>query len=272
MQTPESQSALQSELEAGTTELYADPLYFEQLYKNHYGDRDWYIARYLKTQGPILELGVGAGRIALPAVAGGAVVTGIDLSRAMLDYAKKRAESLPESRKANLSLIEGDIRNPPISNQFSLIACPFNTLQHLYYRQDVDACLSAVKRLLRKDGRFIFDVLKPDLEMLAFPFCREGFTFTHPTHGVRYSYMSQGRYDRIDQIWRRCFTFKRCDGEPEKGPATFVQHLTQRIFFPAELDAILYANGFEIKEQFGDFEGNEPSEKSRSMILECAVR
>ena len=74
--------------------------FYDRLYPGHLtgtsveGDIHFYRARARRVRGPILELGVGTGRVALPLVAAGHRVTGVDLSRWMLAVAQRKAEAL----------------------------------------------------------------------------------------------------------------------------------------------------------------------------------
>src|SRR2546421_744752 len=84
-------------------------------------DLDLYFAVAGRTGGPILELGIGSGRIAVPLAAAGYRVTGVDLDPAMLRRARERAARGGRKAEANLTLVEGDARDlPPTIGTFRL--------------------------------------------------------------------------------------------------------------------------------------------------------
>ncbi len=113
-------------------------------------------------EGPVLELGCGTGRIAVPVARAGAVVVGIDRSVEMLARARQRL------RRAKLMdralLIRGDIRALPFRKRpgFNLVMAPYGILQSLTRERDLKATLDSVARVLRKGGLFGIDLV-PDL-------------------------------------------------------------------------------------------------------------
>src|SRR5919202_2531049 len=115
--------------------------------------------------GPVVELGVGTGRIAIPVAAAGVRVIGVDSSRGMLDVCAEEAERAGVHEL--LDLREGDLRAPPVSERVPLVLCPFRAYLHL--RDDgerVDALLAA-RELLVPGGRLVFDVFEPGAEDIA---------------------------------------------------------------------------------------------------------
>lgn len=108
----------------------------------------------LQAGGPVLELGCGTGRIALPLARAGASVVGIDRSSAMLDRAAARV------RRGRLGdrvrLVRGDIRHLPFAddNPFPLVMAPYGVLQSLLRERDLEATLSSVRDVLEPGGTF----------------------------------------------------------------------------------------------------------------------
>jgi SAM-dependent methyltransferase len=115
---------------------------------------------------PVVELGVGTGRIAVPVAAAGVPVIGIDRSRGMLDVCRRRAEAAGVS--GNLDLRAGDFRRPPVTERVALVMCPFRAYLHL---PDDDeervAALRAAHDLLVPGGRLAFDVFAPSSDDIA---------------------------------------------------------------------------------------------------------
>ena len=266
-------SKTQFDLLAGTEEFYLDADYYDYEFKSRKADLDWYVERYLAVDGHILELGVGSARIALPAVRKGAKVTGVDLSDTMIQQAEKKRTRLPKSKQGALQLHQADMRTFNLDRKFELITIPFNAFMHLYTLEDVDLCLSSVKRHLRDDGRLVLDVLIPDLDYLTrSPFKRyEGITFQHPTFKEKYRYSEQSAYDPLTQVNQMWFYYDRVD-PGGKGPDSFCIQLSHRCFFPQELRRILDCHGFEILSECGDFLPGEVRSDSESLITECRQR
>lgn len=260
------------DLNAGTTEFYGDPVYYEHEFKNRRADVDWYVEQYLETDGPVLELAVGSGRIALKAVREGATVYGLDLSATMLQHAAARRAKLPKARQPHLQLARVDMRDFAFERRFGLISCPFNAFMHLYTREDAARCLAATKAALAPDGLFVLDVLMPDLDYFQrSPYKRfEGVTFKHPRYGTRYTYSEQSAWDPVRQINQMWFHYDRA--EEGEGPNHYVVQLSHRYWYPQELQMLLHYAGFEVLYALGDFEGGPLEADSDSMLLLCGHR
>lgn len=263
------------DLEAGTRDFYRDPVYYEFEFKSRRADVRWYVERYVAAEEPVLELGVGAGRIAVPAVRAGASVVGVDVSESMLARAEARRKRLPKAKRDHLELHAGDMRALDLGRRFGLVSCPFNAFMHLYTREDVERCLASVRAHLEPDGLFLFDVLMPDLEyLLRPPFKRyPGVRFKHPTYGIHYTYSEQSAWDPVSQICQMWFYYTRSEDEaPPEAPEELCIQLSHRYFWPQELDALLHYNGFERLMWFGDFEGGELRTDAESIVVMATPR
>ena len=102
--------------------------------------------------GPVLELGCGTGRIALPLGRAGVSLVGIDRSEAMLARARARVK---RGRIAGrVQLVRGDIRHLPFRTRFAMVMAPYGMLQSLLREKDLAATLAAVHGVLAPGGRF----------------------------------------------------------------------------------------------------------------------
>lgn len=112
-----------------------------------------------RTRGPVLELGCGTGRIALPLAREGICVVGLDRSEPMLARARLRARRA--RLKGQLSLVRGDIRALPFERPgpFGLVMAPYGILQSLLDDGDLTATLGAVAGVLGPGGVFGIDLV-----------------------------------------------------------------------------------------------------------------
>lgn len=261
------------DLHAGTTSLYLDPTYYDYEYKDRTADIRWYCERYAEAGGLVLELGVGTARIALRAARAGTPIVGLDLSETMLAHAAERRAALPKKARDHLALVRGDMRHFEFSERFALISCPFNAFQHMYTREDAEACLDGVRRHLQPGGVFLLDVLMPDLDYLSRPAFKTfaGVRFKHPRHGCHFTYAEQTAFDMASQLNQMRFLYERSD-PAEPGPASYSVQLSHRYFFPRELEALLHYNGFKVLCHYGDFELGELRADGESQVLICALR
>jgi len=115
--------------------------------------------------GPVVELGVGTGRIAVPIAVEGIRVIGVDSSAGMLEVARERAESAGVADLVELRL--GDLRAPPVTERVELVICPFRSYLHLRTDEERLRALRAARDLLVPGGRLVFDVFAPGADDIA---------------------------------------------------------------------------------------------------------
>jgi ubiquinone/menaquinone biosynthesis C-methylase UbiE len=103
--------------------------------------------------GPVLELGCGTGRIALPLGRAGVRVVGIDRSAQMLARARRRV--LRARLPRHIHLVRGDIRHLPFPpSTFTSVLAPYGVLQSLLRERDLAAALTSVHRVLSRGATF----------------------------------------------------------------------------------------------------------------------
>ena len=125
-------------------------------------DVGFYVDHALASGGPVVELAVGTGRIAVPIAEAGVDVIGVDSSPEMLAVARAAAEAAGAAERLDLRL--GDLREPPVSERVPLAICPFRSLLHMETEPEKLRALGAARKLLEPGGRFVFDVFAPSRE------------------------------------------------------------------------------------------------------------
>ncbi len=133
------------------------------------GDLDLYLALAARAAGPILELAVGTGRLAIPLAEAGYQVTGVDLDPAMLARARRRASQAGDGAGDRLTLVEADLvgLHLPDAGTFGLAFIALNSLLVLPNRAAQRAALRAMADNLAPGGLAVADVWIPDAEDLA---------------------------------------------------------------------------------------------------------
>jgi len=131
------------------------------------GDLDLYLALADRADGPILELAVGTGRLAVPLAEAGHTVTGVDLDPAMLDRARARAKRAAGGER--LTLVEADIvgLGLPDAGRYTLAFIALNSLLILPTRNAQRAALRALADHLAPGGLAVVDVWLPDADDLG---------------------------------------------------------------------------------------------------------
>src|ERR687885_608349 len=107
-------------------------------------DVSFYVDEALAAGGPVVELGVGTGRIAIPTAAAGVLVIGVDSSRGMLDVCAEHEAAAGVAELLHLRL--GDLRDPPVDERVPLVTCPFRSYLHMQNDTDRRRALGAVRR------------------------------------------------------------------------------------------------------------------------------
>jgi SAM-dependent methyltransferase len=133
-----------------------DTLYGELPFGGNLADT---VARLLELAGgrPLLELGIGTGRVALPLLEGGAEVHGIDASEEMVARLRRK----PGGDRIPVTI--GDFADFALDTRFGAIYVVFNTFFALLTQDDQVSCFRAVTRHLLPDGAFVIEAFVPDV-------------------------------------------------------------------------------------------------------------
>ncbi len=272
-------------VEPGAKEAYLDADLYDHEYHRRRHDVAWYrqlaadVAAAQSKQRPFLELACGTGRLLLRLARDGHQVIGVERSEQMLARCRQRLQKMGKATTARVQLVEADFRALPLecapSERFRLIVCPFNGLLHLYEREDLERFLSEVRRLLHPDGLFAFDVSNPDLDWLTRdPTRRWSRTrFRHPRTGEPLVYSTNHDYDPASQLMTIRFFYEpdeKAKWSSRSAPRTVI--LTQRVYFPAEMAALLHYNGFTLWYRAGGFDGQPLSPVSAEQVICARVR
>ena len=146
----------------GWNEAFAD--HYEEWSADMTADIAFYVELAREADGPLVELAVGTGRVAIPvAQATGRRVIGIDSSPAMLKQARARAAEAG----VDLDLREGDMRDLALGEPAALIYCPYRALLHLPAWADRRRTFERVAASLRPEGRFAWNAFVFDHRVAA---------------------------------------------------------------------------------------------------------
>lgn len=251
--------------DAGARAHYDDPAYYDLAYRARRRDVAFYVGTAKRHGGPVLEYGVGSGRVALALARAGFDVVGVDLSEAML---ASLARKLRKAHGARVEGVQGDMRSVRLGRRFPLVIAPFNTVLHLYERRDVEAFFARVREHLAPGGRFVFDFSLPSPADLALDPNRSfsAPSFRHPTTGKQTRYRERFEYHPLRQllvVWMEMTPAG--GGEPTSVP------LSHRQFFPQEMEALLHYNGFTDIRFTADFSERAPGADTDSLVASATV-
>jgi SAM-dependent methyltransferase len=201
----------------------------------------------LAGDGRALEFAIGTGRVAVPLAERGVPVTGIELSRPMVDQLRTKAD---ESR---IPVIVGDMATTRAPGEFTLVYLVYNTISNLLTQQEQVHCFRNAARHLTSGGRFVIELWVPELRKL--PPGQQAVVF-HCEPG----YIGLDTYDVLDQrIVSHHFRFG--DGRTAE-----LFRSPHRYVWPAELDLMAQLAGFELESRHADWAGTEFTGESRSHV------
>jgi SAM-dependent methyltransferase len=230
---------------AATADVY-DDLYDDEVMGTAAAVR---CLRALAGAGPVLELGVGTGRLALPLAAGGLPVHGIDASPAMLDQLAAKPGG------SEISVTLADFSAFELPGRFALAFLAFNTIFGLPDQDSQVRCFECVADHLEPGGRFVVEAFVPSPARFS-----DG-------QNVRLRTMTPDRVDlevaRIDPATQFMYTTQivlRHDG-------LRLHAANHRYAWPAELDLMARLGGLRLEHRWQDwnetpFTGTSPGHVS----------
>lgn len=142
--------------------------YYDLDVSEEYDDVEMYLALAAASDGPILELACGSGRICVPLAAAGHRVIGVDLDPAMLDRARSAwAVRRKASSGSSLDFVHADMTSIALKERFGLVILAFNGLLLLRDRTAQEEVLRTIAAHLESNGRAVIDIWLPAPEDLV---------------------------------------------------------------------------------------------------------
>jgi len=222
------------------------------------GDVEFYVEEAVRCGKPLLELGCGTGRIAIPIAEAGLEVVGVEISRDMLAVAQRKVAALAPEIAARITLIQGDMVDFSLDHRFDLAIVPFRTFLCLMTIEDQKRALINIRRHLNPDGRLILNFFDPDLrEILDYNEQMRNVQklmnrFSRPATGNQVVEWSSWDYNITEQTIeeQRNYVEYAPDGDFVK--SSFVT-LRIRYIFRWEMHHLLELCGYRIEALYGDF-------------------
>jgi 2-polyprenyl-3-methyl-5-hydroxy-6-metoxy-1,4-benzoquinol methylase len=241
-------------------DVYDDAIFYDREFADRAHDTAFFLRQAVSLGGPVLEVACGTGRITLPIARAGIEVTGLDVSRPMLELARRKAEveQLP------LTWLEQDCRDIRVPQTFALIFSATNAMQHLHDVESVSAFLGSARKALRPDGTLILDVFNPDMAKLARP---PDTRYHHKSvvdeQGRELRVEASAHYDAATQILGFMLFYL------SHGALTRTKKVSMRCFFPEELLALCQLNGLKVVRRCGNYDEGAFTSQSPKQILFC---
>jgi SAM-dependent methyltransferase len=212
-------------------------------------DVEHYVGLARDSEGPIVELAVGNGRVAIPvARETGRKVIGIDLSGVMLAQARERAEAAG----VDLELRQGDMRELELDEPAGLIYSPFRSLLHMPSWADRRLVFERVAASLRPGGRFAWNAFVFD-PMIAARLSGE----------VRPHAENSRIWERVDYVpGDSRIDITAWVGRPGEGERKLSLWWVNR----SEWEGLVEVAGLEVEALYGEFDRRPFDDESREFI------
>jgi SAM-dependent methyltransferase len=201
----------------------------------------------LAGDGQALEFAIGTGRVAIPLAERGVPVTGIEMSPAMIEQLRAKAD------EAAIPVIAGDMATTRAPGPYTLVYLVYNTISNLLTQREQVACFRNAARHLVPGGRFVIELEVPELRRL--PPGQQAIVFTSEP-----GYIGLDTYDLLHQrLVSHHFYFDR-------GRQARLFRSPHRYIWPAELDLMAELAGFELEARHADWAGAKFTAESRSHV------
>jgi SAM-dependent methyltransferase len=237
------------------------------------GDLDLYLALATRTGGPILELGVGTGRLAVPLARAGHDVTGVDNDPAMIERARRAAAAAGPEAVGRIEFVEADIvgLRLPAAGSFRLAIIALNTFLALGTREAQRAALGTVAAHLAPGGLAVADVWQPNAEDLFRFDGRLGLEYGRrdPETGRPVTKIASAQHDAARQGLTLTTIYE--EGEAGVPPDRWLRIDRLRLVSGDELRGMAEDAGLEIERLAGGYD-LEPIGPSSERALLIAVR
>lgn len=197
--------------------------------------------------GRALELAIGTGRIGLPLSRRGVEVSGIELSRAMVDQLRRK----PGGEAIEISI--GDMADTTVPGSFHLVYLVFNTIGNLTDQESQISCFRNAAAHLEPGGLFVVELGVPRLPELQ-PGTWELISDFSDDH------ICIDRFDPLTQRLESHHWTREDDGSFRRG------FTPQRYAFPAELDLMARLAGMELVQRWADWDRSPFTAESRKHI------
>lgn len=198
--------------------------------------------------GPVLEFGIGTGRLALPLIERGIEVHGVEASPDMVAKLRKKPGS------DQVRVVGADFCDVDAGSDFALVVLAFNTIFALPDQQSQVRCFSSAARHLRPGGRFVLEAWVPDIG--AF---RNNRVVRPRVQRPDVVSIEVAELDPVNQIMRTTQTVMR-NGSVRLYPAN------HRYAWPAELDLMAQLAGMHLADRWANWKGDPFSLESREHI------
>lgn len=228
-------------------------------------DTPFYIQQATASDGPVLELGCGTGRVSIAMARADVEVVGVDISPRMVEAATGKAKAAGVSD--NCHFVQGDMRSVALDRKFSMVVMPFRSFQSMLTVKDQLAALSNVRKHLTPKGELILDILVPDVQLIAVsdPMPFHVRDVPQPDTGHTFVIWGQNSWDGMTQVNSARLIIDELDPQGEAVRRLY-RDFPIRYTFRYEMEHLLHRAGFTPEALYGGFDGEPLEEDSEDQV------
>ncbi|MFC0006343.1 class I SAM-dependent DNA methyltransferase [Micromonospora siamensis] len=205
-----------------------------------------FLAR-LADGGPALEFAIGTGRVAVPLAARGVPVSGIELSRPMVDQLRCKVSA------REVPVAVGDMATTVVPGRFSLVYVVWNSIGNLRTQDEQVECFRNAARHLSPGGRFVVELWVPGIR--RFPPGQAAVPFAVSDRHVGFD-----TFDMVTQQGTSHHYRRLDDGSARYASSNF------RYIWPAECDLMARLAGLTLERRLADWSGAPFTSDSESHV------
>ena len=238
--------------------------FYDLDYAGHDADLSMYLQFAARCHSPILELGCGTGRLLVPLARKGYTITGVDVSPAMLERARRYVYAAGVDER--VTLLEQDMRSLELEGGFGLAIAATNTFMHLLTTDDQLGALASIRRVLSPGALLILDVLNPDLGRLLEPGGQLLLdkVMTDPQTGHSLLEMQTQTVDLAQQTVHVTLIVDEIGDDASVRRTLFPFSL--RYMFRSELELLLRCAGYRLEAIYGSYDLDDYTADSEIML------
>lgn len=201
--------------------------------------------------GPAVEFAIGTGRVAIPLSEAGVQVSGIEISRAMIERLREKAD------ERRIPVTQGDMTSISAGTGFALAYLVYNTISNLLTQDEQVECFRNAARHLRPGGCFVIELWVPELRALP------------PGHGATVPVSEPGYLlvDTYDVLAQHVVSHHiHFDDEFTSERTARLGHSPHRYIWPSELDLMGRLAGFQLESRWADWDRSPFTAESPSHV------
>lgn len=226
-------------------------------------DVEFWKQEALATNGKVLELMCGTGRIGMPLIEAGVPYTGLDYCQNQITQFQNKLSSC--DRRARL--VFGDARNFSLDESFDLLFVGFSSLSEVVDNRDKIKVLERIRAHLNPSGRFTFTLHNPAVRNLSLD-QEHTFDLHDGSRTLDFSARFQLPSSAGIVTGTQRYVIKDREGNTlEERELDLTFHLIPK----HEIETLLATTEFRVEEKWGNYDRSRSTEASPYMIYRCSL-